>query len=168
MTSNLVILGFEDEFMAEGMLGTVGKLQQEGLLTIEDAVVASRGVGTKVNIKQTESEVGKFTLRGGGIGLIAGMLLGGPIGGVIAGTAVGAVAGKMKDAGIDDDVIDRVSEGLAPESSMLFLLVEEVDPENLEKVEAALRPFKANLLNTTLSEEKQQKLQEILDKEEYK
>ena len=96
------------------------------------------------------------------------MLLGGPIGGVIAGTAVGAVAGKMKDAGIDDDVIDRVSEGLAPESSMLFLLVEEVDPENLEKVEAALRPFKANLLNTTLSEEKQQKLQEILDKEEYK
>ena len=46
MTNNLVILGFEDEFMAEGMLGTVGKLQQEGLLTIEDAVVASRGVGT--------------------------------------------------------------------------------------------------------------------------
>ena len=168
MTSNLVILGFEDEFMAEGMLGTVGKLQQDGLLSIEDAVVASRGVSSKVDIKQTQSETGKFTLRGGGIGLLAGMLLGGPIGGAIVGTAVGAVAGKMKDAGIDDDVIDSVSKGLAPESSMLFLLVEEVDPENLEKVEAALRPFKANLLNTTLSDEKQKKLQEILDKEEFK
>jgi uncharacterized membrane protein len=154
--------------MAEGMLGTVGKLQQEGLLSIEDAVVASRGVGSDVNIKQTKSEVGKFTLRGGGIGLLAGILLGGPIGGVIAGTAVGAMAGKMKDAGIDDDVIQSVSDGLAPESSMLFLMVEEVDPENLEKVEAALRPFKANLLNTTLSDEKQKKLQEILDKEEFK
>lgn len=168
MTGNLIIMGFDEEFMAEGMLGTIGKLQEDGLVAIEDAVIASRGVSKHVDIKQTQSEAGKFTLRGGGIGLLAGMLLGGPIGGLVAGTAVGAVAGKMKDVGIDDDVIENVSNGLAPNSSMLFLLVQEVKPENLEKVDEALRPFKAEILHTTLTDENQAKLQEILKKEEFK
>ena len=168
MTSNLIIMGFDEEFMAEGMLGTVGKLQEDGLITVEDAVIASRGESANVDIKQTQSVTGKFTLRGGGIGLLGGLLLGGPIGGLIAGTAVGAVAGKMKDVGIDDDVIDSVSKGLAPNSSMLFLLVQKVEPENLEKVDEALRPFKAAILHTTLTDKNQAKLQEILKKEEFK
>ena len=87
-------------------------LGTDGLITIEDAVIASRGVGQNVEIKQTQSVTGKYTLRGSGIGLLAGFLLGGPIGGLIGGTAVGAISGALKDIGIDDKFIREASEML--------------------------------------------------------
>lgn len=168
MASNIIVLGFpEGQYLAEGMLGTIMQLQEEGLLVVDDAVIASRGVGENVNIKQTQSETGKFSLRGGGIGLLAGILLGGPIGGLVAGTAMGAIAGKMKDAGIDDDFIKGITAGLSPNSSMLFLMVEKVDPDKRDKLESELRKYKAVVLETTLSDDNEAELRELFAKDEY-
>jgi uncharacterized membrane protein len=112
--------------------------------------------------RQTHSEKGKFALRGSGIGLLAGLLVGGPIGGLVGGAAVGVIAGALKDYGIDDDFIEEVSESLKPDSSALFLMVSNAKAEEtLER----LKPFKAKVLNTTLSEEQEQKLKEVLEKE---
>lgn len=76
--------------------------QDKGLVEIEDAVVAVRTADGDIKIKQTKS---KYTLRGSGIGLLAGMLLGGPIGGLSGGAIIGAISGKMKDIGIEDKFI---------------------------------------------------------------
>ena len=113
MASNLVVLAFEGEHTAENMLVNFRLMEEEGLLEMEDVVLASRGQGTHVEVKQTHSDTGKFTLRGGGIGLAAGLLLGGPIGGLVAGTVVGAIAGALKDYGIDDHFIDELKGYLA-------------------------------------------------------
>lgn len=168
MASNIIVLAFaEGEFIAEGMLDTISKLQEDGLIEVEDAVIAHRGVDDKVHLKQTHSVKGKYTLRGSGAGLLAGLLLGGPIGGLVAGTVIGAMAGSMKDYGIDDDFIEEISTGLGPNSSALFLMVDEVAPENLDKVDAVLRRYKAIVVKTTLSEEKEAELSEIFAREEY-
>lgn len=163
MESNMIVLGFEGETTAEDMLETFQGMQERGLITIEDAVIASRGVGQNVEIKQTHSVKGKYALRGSGIGLLAGLLLGGPIGGLIGGTAIGAISGALKDIGIDDKFIRETSEALGPNSSALFLLGSAQDPDGFRE---ELKPFKAIVAMTTLSPEQEKRLKETLADEE--
>lgn len=163
MASQVVVLGFDNRYAAEGMLESLTKMQEEGLIELEDAVVASRGPGIEVEIQQTRSETGKSALRGTGIGLLAGLLLGGPIVGLVGGAAIGAILGAMKDHGLDDKFVDQVSEWVRPNTSALFLLVKEARGE---EVLARLKPFKAKVLTTTLSEEQEKRLKGILAEEE--
>jgi uncharacterized membrane protein len=159
MESRIIVLGFDNQYAADGMLEDLNRMQDEGLIELEDAVVATRGVGTRVEIKQTRSVTGKYAGRGTGIGLLAGLLVGGPVLGLVGGAAVGAVVGGLKDYGIDDHFIDEVSEWVAPNSSALFLLVKEA---KAEEVLARLSPWKAKVLTTTLPEESEKRLQETL------
>lgn len=164
MSSEIVALMFEGSETAKGMLENFLRMQEEGDIVLEDAVIVSRGVSDQVEIKQTQSETGKFSLRGSGVGLLAGILLGGPIGGLVGGAAIGAIAGKMKDVGIDDKFIKNTSEALAPNTSAIFLMVKEA---NIEAVEKLLKPFKAVVLTSTLSKENEAKLRKLLDQEDY-
>lgn len=161
--SNLVALAFEGEETAKGWLKDLTKMAEDGHIEIIDAVVASRGVGKNIDIKQTQSAKGKFAKRGTGIGFLAGILLGGPILGAAGGAAVGAITGSMKDVGIDDAFIDEIAKGVAPNSSMLFLMVQNAD----DKVMEYLKHFKARVLTTTLPPEEEARLQKLLETEEY-
>ena len=175
MENNIIVLVFEEDkpiniddisfqySKAENMLENVKMWQEQGLYQLEDAVIAICGAGGIVKIKQTQSDTGKFALRGSGIGLLAGLLLGGPIGGLIAGTAVGAITGKMKDIGIDDKFIKQITTGLRQDTSALFLMGKAIDQE---KMEEEIRPFKALVVSTTLPEEREKRLQELLKREE--
>jgi uncharacterized membrane protein len=163
MDSRIVVLRFDSEIQAEDMLSVFDDLQKRGIVTLEDAVVASRGSGDHVEIKQSQSVTGKYTLRGGGIGLLAGLLLGGPIGGLVGGTVVGAVAGALKDVGMDDKFIRQTSEMLTPNSSALFLMGKADDPV---KFFDELKPFKALVATTSLSAEQENRLKRTLAEEE--
>jgi uncharacterized membrane protein len=160
--SNIIVLGFEGESTAEDMLSTFTDMQERGLVTIEDAVVATRGPGSNVEVRQTHSVTGKYAVRGTGIGLLAGLLLGGPIGGLVGGAAIGAIAGALKDQGIDDKFINDITKALRPNSSALFLMGKADDPEAFLK---ELKPLKALVATTTLSEEKERRLKEALAEE---
>src|SRR5262245_21948447 len=102
MASKLVVLAFDGEYTAGGMLDTLKKLQQEGALELEDAVVISRPAhsdqlvmnpigskageltpapASKADVEQTMYQRGRAATVGAGVGLLAGWLLGGPIGG---------------------------------------------------------------------------------------
>jgi len=174
MENSLIVLAFEEEpfnvedafsttTKAEGFLENILMWQEQGLVDIEDAVVALRGKGGKLKIKQTKSLGGKYALRGSGIGLLAGLLLGGPIGGLAVGAGIGAISGKMKDIGIDDKFINEISEGLAPNTSGLFLLGKSNDPDKfLEQI----RPFKAFVATTSLDPEREKALRDALKREE--
>ena len=163
MDSNIVVLRFDGKSQAENMLSIFDDMQERGIVTLEDAVIASRGPGDNIEIEQTQSVTGKYTLRGSGIGLLAGLLLGGPVGGLVGGTVAGAVAGAMKDVGMDDKFIRETSEMLTPGSSALFLMGKADDPD---KFLDELRPFKALVATTSLSAEQENRLKRTLAEEE--
>lgn len=162
MANNIIVLGFEGVSTAEDMLSTFELMQEQGIITLEDAVIATRATGGHVEIKQTHSETGKFALRGSGVGLLAGLLLGGPIGGLVAGATIGAIGGAMKDQGIDDAFIRQISEALVPDSSALFLMGRAEDADRFYK---EIKPFKAMVATTTLSEEQERMLKDALAEE---
>jgi uncharacterized membrane protein len=161
MPSNIVVLGFKDRYGAEGMLEDIHRWEEEGL------IIAYARPDDQVEIQQTHrSEAGKFGLRGGGVGLVAGALLGGPVLGLIAGVTAGVIKGKRKNRayGLDDDFVQAASGWLRAERSALFLLVKEGDAGALQ---AKLRPLTATVLTTTLAPDQERSLRQALAEEEY-
>ena len=159
--SKIVAIGFDGQFVAEGMVKTFEHLQEEGAIVLEDMVVASRGISGNIDIKQSLSATGKTAAKGSGIGFLAGLLLGGPILGLAAGAAVGAISGSMKDLGIDNKFIQQVTKALAPNTSAIFLLVKEANgPRVLEE----LAKFEGHILTTDLDPEQQKRLEKALSK----
>jgi uncharacterized membrane protein len=165
MASNIVVLGFKNQYGAEGMLKDIQKWQEGVLIELEDAVIASRAAGGGIQIEQTHKEGGRFALRGGGAGLLAGLLLGGPILGLVGGVAAGGIANALKDYGLDDTFVKEVSQWVQPETSALFLLVKEA---KADEVLDKLRPQGAIVLTTTLAPEQEKRLQQALAEEEYR
>lgn len=159
MTSTIVVLGFGHQFGAEGMLEHIDKFQKEGLITLEDAVIAECGIGGRVTIKQANPQTGKTSLKGSGVGLLAGLLLGGPILGAAAGAGIGAIVGATKDFGLDDHFVKGISESLKPESSALFLLVKEA---NTEELQGRFVNYEARVITTSLTPDKEKALQKLL------
>ena len=167
MASQIIVLGFENRYGAEAMLDNVHSWQEEGLIEVEDAVIAFAGPDANVEIQQTHrSEKGKFALRGGGVGLLAGALLGGPILGLVAGITAGALKGKGKDEkfGLDEEFVRQVSAWVRADRSALFLLVKQA---NAEQLRIKMRPLKATILSTTLAPEQERNLRQALAEEEY-
>jgi len=159
MTSTIIVLGFDHEYGAEGMLEHIDKFQKEGLITLDDAVLAARGVGGQVTIKQAHPQTGKTALKGSGVGLLAGLLLGGPILGATAGAGIGAIVGSVRDFGLDDHFVEGISESLKPESSALFLLVKEAKTEELQ---GRFDKYEARVITTSLTPDKEKALQKFL------
>jgi uncharacterized membrane protein len=165
--NNIIVLGFGDVVGAENMLTNVHTWEEKGFFTVKDAVIVTRGGGSNdVDIKQTVKKAGKWSLGGGGIGLLAGMLLGGPIGGLVVGATVGAISGAMKDFGIDNSFIRAISDGLPPNSSALFVMTEPNPDRDDDALFAELKPFKAKVISTTLDKDTAQKLEALLSDEE--
>lgn len=160
MENQMIALMFQGASTADDMLSLFQELQEKGVLTLEDAVIAyRRGGSADVEIKQTQSVTGKYAVGGTGVGLLVGLLLGGPVGGLVGGAAIGAITGALKDFGIDDDFIRGVTEALVPDSSMLFLMGQVHDRETFQ---AEIKPFKAIVVSTTLSEEDENRLRNLL------
>ncbi len=157
--NKIVVLGFDRQYGAEGALDEIEKMEAEGMITLVDAVTASRGVGAHVTVEQGRPKSGKAARKGAGVGFFAGLLLGGPILGAAAGALIGKIVGSLKDYGLDDKFVKKITDGLGPETSALFLLVQEAKPEEFQN---RLKQFDAQVLTTNLPSEKEKELRKLL------
>ena len=159
--SDLIAVGFKDEFRADEVLLDLAKLQREHLIDLEDAVVAIRNQKGKVKIKQSQDLVTSAALDGGLWGLLLGFIFFNPLLGWAAGAAVGALSGAVTDIGIDDNFIKELGNTLEPGTSAIFVLVRQVTPD---KVLEELSQFEGKVLRTSLSKADEAKLQSALTK----
>ena len=156
MAGKIVVLAFEGEHTADGMLDNFLDMEKRGLLVLEDVVVAVRPArSTEVRLEQTRHKRGRAATKAGSIGLLAGLLVGGPL----VGLTVGALWGGLRDKGIDDKFVKELSSHFGPDTSGLFLLVAGGDAD---KVIEELRPFKATVISTEIDPAVEKKLREAL------
>ncbi len=158
--SDLVVIGFDDEFKADEVRLELLKMQKEYLIDLEDAVVAVKRQDGKVKLHQTFHLPAAGAVGGGFWGLLIGTLFLSPILGVVAGAAAGAAAGALADIGIDDGFMKDLADTLQPGSSALFVLVRKATPD---KVLEALHGKGGKVLKTSLSHDNETKLQAALD-----
>lgn len=157
--SDLIVIGYDDEFKADEVLLTLARLQKEYLIDLEDAAIVIRDKEGKVKIKQAQNLTAVGAVGGGFWGLLVGLLFFQPLFGVLAGAAAGALSGALTDIGIDDNFIKDLGSHLEPGTSALFILVRKSTPD---KVLAEIKPYGGKVLRTSLSHSDEEALQAAL------
>ncbi len=159
--SDLIVIGFKDEFKADEVMVDLRKLEREYLLALEDAAIVIRNKDGKVKVKQTQELVTNGALSGGFWGLLFGLIFFNPLLGWVVGAAAGAISGAMTDIGIDDNFIREVGSTIEPGTSAIFFLVRNA---TTDKVLEDLSKFEGKVLKTSFSKEDEAKLQAVLTK----
>jgi uncharacterized membrane protein len=159
--SNLVVITFSNAQEAGKVLDTLRSIEKKGLLSLDDSAVVVKDAEGKIQVKNQTDRGTKVGAVGGGV---LGLLIGGiffPFAGLIGGALAGAVVGKMVDLGVDQKFVDQVSADLTPDSSALFVLVRDANPN---AALAALKPYKGQVYHTSLPMETEENLRDVLSK----
>lgn len=159
--SELLVIGFEDEHTAFEMQGTMVRLQKEYLIQMEDMVVVTKDDKGKVKLHQATSLTAAGAAGGAFWGMLVGMLFLNPLAGAAVGAGAGALSGKMADIGIDDKFMKELGESFTPGSSALCLLIKKATGD---KVLEGIKEFEGTVLKTSLTVDKEEELQKILNK----
>ncbi len=157
--ATLTAFKFETPDGAEQALKSLGDLQKERLLTIQDAAIVSWPQGQKKpKTRQAFSTAGAGALGGAFWGMLFGLIFFVPLFGLAVGALIGGLTGKMKDYGIDDSFIDKIKSQVTEGTSALFVLSTDVVGD---KVVPAMKEWpKFEIISTNLSAEQEAKLRE--------
>lgn len=159
--SDLIVVGFKDEFQAIEMRSKLIALQKEYLIDMEDVVVVTKDESGSVKLHQAVNLTATGAATGSFWGLLIGFLFMNPILGVAVGAGAGAVSGHFTDVGINDNFMKELGQTFEPGSSAIFVLVRKSTPD---KVMDALKGFGGTVLQTSLSADNEHQLQDILQK----
>ncbi|MEV5970540.1 DUF1269 domain-containing protein [Streptomyces sp. NPDC051921] len=158
--SELIIIGYEDQAVANKAFAEVQKLKDGHVVELTGlAVVTVDEDGqTHVDTPARSEEVALSATAGALWGLVFGMVILTPAMGVV-GAAVGGLIGKMNQMGVDGKFRGKVQELLGPGSSAVVIMASEVTEDRFA---AAMAPFGGTVLKTSLSEESEKELAEQL------
>ena len=160
--SNLIVIVFDNEEEAGKVRETIRSVQHTGHIRLDDSAVVVKDEKGKIHVKNQVDRGAKVGAVGGGfLGLLIGSVFF-PLGGILIGALAGAVIGKAAKLGISQSFVKEVSESMENESSALFIIVRDSNPD---VAVSALKPYKGKLLQTTLSPEDEENLRGVLKKE---
>ncbi len=162
--SQIITIAFDDARRADQMLDTLKEFEREGLLKLEDASVVVRDADGKVSYRTTNElpGAGAGALWGGLWGLLFGSILFVPLLGAATGAALGALGGAVGKAGLDEAYKQQINDQLRPNTSMLFLRVEDAARGDEILRRLSVQQFGGRVLRSNLSEETERALREAL------
>lgn len=159
--SDLIVIVYPTEAKAEEVRTRLVELQKEYLITLGDAVIATKTETGKIKLNQMVSTTAAGAVSGSFWGLLIGVLFLNPLVGVALGAASGALGGALTDVGINDPFMKELASNIQPGNGALFVLVREM---TTDKVLKEISGFGGVVLKTSLDETKEQVLREALQK----
>jgi uncharacterized membrane protein len=158
--SDLIAVAYPDRATAEKVRGELARLMREHVIEVADFVVATREPNGKVKLHQTVNPAGTGAAGGALWGGLIGLIFLAPLLGAAIGGAVGAASGAVTDLGIEDNFMKELGQSLPEGGAALFVLVRQVTPD---KVLPRISEYGGKVLQTSLSNESEERLQEALD-----
>ena len=141
---------------ADALLAQIQSLQTQPLIPLVDAAVVSWPAGQRapktrqlVNLVAVGASSGMFW------GMLFGVVFLTPLFGLAVGAAAGALGGAFRDYGIDDTFIKKIRSEVTEGTSALFLMTTDAV---VDRVAAALKDEKFEIIATNLSAEQEQNL----------
>ncbi len=159
--NKLVAIVYPNITTAVEVQKTLEQLQTEQLIDMEDVVHATRDAKGKIKLHHKGSSTGEGAAVGSLWGLLIGMLFLSPLFGLVVGAGTGAIAGSLSDYGIDDNFIKSLGDKMQPNTSAIFVSVRSAVAD---KVVPEIAKYGGELLQTSLSEDTEKRLQAELDK----
>ncbi len=157
--SDLVFIAFESEEKAEEVRQKILDLQQDYLIEVGDAVIATRTESGRVKLNQLLHPTAYGALSGALWGTLFGWLFLMPLAGTAVGAAAGAIGGALTDIGIDDDKMKAAAQALKPGQAGLFLLIRKM---TTDKVLADLQGVGGTVISTSFDHAKEEALRAAL------
>lgn len=156
---NLVAIAYPDLATAERVRTELIQAMKEHLVTVEDAVVVEHRPDGKIKLHQAMSTAGAGAAGGALWGGLIGLLFLAPVFGMAIGAATGAVAGKVTDVGVDDNFMKQLGAKLESGGAALIVLGRTESPAKLLE---RLQPFGGDVIQTSLSEDDEERLRAAL------
>ena len=160
--SNLVVVGFPKVAEAEDVRRELVTIQQEHLITLEDAVVLEHGDDGHVHLRQAINMTAAGAMGGTFWGLLIGLIFANPLLGAAVGAGAGAASGALNDIGINDKFLEELAETLPQGSAALALLVRDSTPDRVIERLRRHAPH-ARLIHTNLSHTDEEALKAQLE-----
>lgn len=160
VVSELIVISYDDVHQAEEVRLKLLKMQKDYLLDLEDAVIAVKDKKGKIKLRQMYDLTGAGAMTGGFWGMLIGMIFLNPLLGLAVGATSGAIGGALSDVGVNNDFMKKLSANIQECNSVLFVLVRKSTPD---KVLEELTGAGGNIIQTSLSHEKEEILQAALD-----
>lgn len=159
--SDLVVIVYPTEAKAEEVRQRLFQLQKEYLITLGDAVIATKTDAGKIKLNQIVNTTAAGAVSGSFWGLLIGVIFLNPLLGVAVGAASGAIGGALADAGINDKFMKELAESIQPGNGALFVLIQNMTTDKILK---EIEGFGGTVLKTSLDETKEQALRDALQR----
>lgn len=139
--ADLITIKFDEVHGAQAAMAAVRALEELHYAWIEDVAIVERHKSGRVSTHSPHGSVAAGAWLGGLVGLLVFFWF--PpawfLAGWVGGGAIGGLIGKaMKDAGMDDDLIDKVKGELTPDTSILVLIGASGDADQMAR---AFEPY---------------------------
>ena len=157
--SELLVVGFDDETTATRVLDELQTLQREYLVDLEDAAVIVRNQKGRIQTITADHTVARGTVSGMFWGTLIGLLFLAPVAGFAIGGLIGAATGGLGHLGIKEEFKKEFADMVQPGTSAIMAVVRRATPD---KVIEEIKPYGGKVLRTSLSEESEEKLMDLL------
>lgn len=157
--SDLVAIVYPTLEKAEAVRTELLELQKEYLISLGDAVIATKTDDGKIKLHQLMNTTAMGAASGSFWGLLVGMIFLMPVVGVVIGAASGALGGLLADFGINDKFMKDLSESIQPGNAVLFVLIKSMTGD---KVLDHMRGTGGVVLKTSLDHAKEEALREAI------
>ncbi len=158
--SYIIAITFPQPQEAERVRQSLSEVEHEGRLNLDDSAVVVKDAHGRIHVhNEVDRGVKVGALGGGVLGLLIGFIFGGPIGSMLVGIFGGALMGSLAQMGVDKGFMKDVEEAMPPESSALFFLLRDEEPD---AAIAALEPYEGTVYHTSLTEEDEEALRQAL------
>lgn len=157
--SDLVVIVYPTLEKAEAVRQELLTLQKEYLISLDDAVIATKTDDGKIKLHQLLNTTAAGAASGSFWGLLVGMIFLMPVVGVAIGAASGALGGLLADFGINDKFMKDLAGSIQPGNAALFVLIRSMTGD---KVLEELKGTGGVVLKTSLDNEKEQALREAI------
>ena len=157
--NQLIVVAFDHFDDARTAMASLRSLERDGRISFEDTAIVQRDPDGTAHVR---NEVSGTTETATAVGAVIGGIVtfAFPLLGAAIGAALGAAVGQMLDRGVSGRFVDEVKTTLRPGRSALFLVVRESDSD---ATIAALRPYRGDVIQTTLDTEAEEALRAALE-----
>ena len=104
--------------------------RETGEINVEDVAMVYRTDKGKVKIQQSaDATAAKGAVKGGGLGLLVGIIAAPLVPAVAVGAGIGALVGRARDGGISDELIKQAGQAIENYGAVVFVLADQANSQ---------------------------------------
>ena len=156
---NVVMINVTSRDDGVRVLDRVEAATETGEINVLDVAMVYKTEKGKVKIQQTaDATAGKGAVKGGGLGLLVGIIAAPLVPAVAVGAGIGALVGKARDRGISDDLLKQAGQAIETYGAVVFVLADQANSQVITKLIDEAAASGAKVEYQVLSEEAQDML----------